>query len=194
VPIRLEPCEREHGRGPDREAAPQEELERRVLRRAQLELLDASARPPNPLTRAHDAQDSRGVAQRYFTPEEANAALRRVRPVAERLVAHQQALREAQARHTEVLGRIAGDGGGIQPSELAQLATSVEREATAVAGCVEEIHAQGAQVKDLDQGLVDFPALHDGVEVCLCWRVGEDAIAYWHGADEGVAGRKPLPF
>jgi hypothetical protein len=50
------------------------------------------------------------------------------------------------------------------------------------------------QVKDLDRGLVDFPALHDGEEVLLCWQVGEDEVAYWHGVDEGFAGRKPLPL
>jgi hypothetical protein len=134
------------------------------------------------------------VAERYFTPEQANAALARVRPLAERLVARRQALREAEGRHADALTRIAGNGGGIQPSELAQLAAAVEREAGEVARCIEQIHGQGAQVKDLDQGLVDFPALHEGVEVCLCWHVGEEEIAYWHGLEEGYAGRKPLPL
>ena len=47
-------------------------------------------------------------------------------------------------------------------------------------------------VKDLDRGLVDFPALRDGEEVLLCWQVGEGEVAYWHGLEEGFAGRKPL--
>ena len=49
-------------------------------------------------------------------------------------------------------------------------------------------------VKDLDRGLVDFPALREGEEVLLCWQVGEDEVAFWHGLDEGFAGRKALPF
>ena len=49
-------------------------------------------------------------------------------------------------------------------------------------------------VKDLDTGLVDFPALHEGEEVLLCWQLGEDEVAHWHGVDEGFAGRKPLPL
>jgi hypothetical protein len=49
-------------------------------------------------------------------------------------------------------------------------------------------------VKDLDRGLVDFPALHRGEEVLLCWQVGEGEVAYWHGLEEGFAGRKPLPL
>jgi hypothetical protein len=134
------------------------------------------------------------VPERYFTAEEANEALASVRPLAERLVAHRRALVEAQSRHARVLGRIAGNGGGIQPSELAELAAAVEREALEVARCIEGIRARGAEVKDLDRGLVDFPALRGGEEVCLCWQVGEDEIGYWHGVDEGFAGRKPLPL
>jgi hypothetical protein len=132
--------------------------------------------------------------KRYFTAEEANAALAEVRPLAERLVSHRQALAEARFRHGQALTRIAGDGGGIQPSELARLAEAVEREAAEVARCIEGIHARGAQVKDLDRGLLDFPALRRGEEVCLCWQVGEEEIAYWHGVEEGFAGRKPLPL
>jgi hypothetical protein len=59
---------------------------------------------------------------------------------------------------------------------------------------VNGIHGAGAVVKDPDTGLIDFPALRQGEEVCLCWRVGEDAIEYWHGLEEGFAGRKPLPL
>jgi hypothetical protein len=51
------------------------------------------------------------------------------------------------------------------------------------------------QVKDLDEGLIDFPAKHPGGDtVLLCWRLGETDVAYWHGLEEGFAGRKPLPF
>ena len=54
------------------------------------------------------------------------------------------------------------------------------------------IHTQGAIVKDLDEGLVDFPAVRDGEEILLCWRLGEEEVAYWHGLEEGFAGRQPL--
>ena len=54
------------------------------------------------------------------------------------------------------------------------------------------IHERGVIVKDLDTGLVDFPALRDGEEILLCWRLGEDEVAYWHGLEEGFAGRKRL--
>lgn len=131
---------------------------------------------------------------RYFTPEEANEALREVRPLTERLVAHRRALVQAEARRAELAGQIAGNGGGIRPHSLADATEELEREAEGLARCINEIGELGGQVKDLDRGLVDFPALHEGEEVLLCWQLGEDEIAHWHGADEGFAGRRPLPF
>jgi hypothetical protein len=60
--------------------------------------------------------------------------------------------------------------------------------------CVEELQQLGLLVKDLDEGLVDFPSLRGDEEVLLCWRLGEDKVAFWHPADEGFAGRRPLPI
>lgn len=58
---------------------------------------------------------------------------------------------------------------------------------------VDNIHETGAQVKDLDIGLIDFPSLYQGEEVCLCWKLGEGAtIDFWHGASEGFGGRKRI--
>ena len=50
------------------------------------------------------------------------------------------------------------------------------------------------EVKDLDEGLVDFPAQRHGETVLLCWQLGEDEIRYWHTPQEGFAGRRPLPL
>lgn len=134
------------------------------------------------------------MAARYFTPEEANEALDAVRPLAELMVAHRRALARAEARRAELTERIAGNGGGIQPSELAEATAELEEEATGVARCIQGITELGALVKDLDRGLVDFPARHGDREVLLCWQLGEDEVAHWHGADEGFAGRRPLPL
>jgi len=57
---------------------------------------------------------------------------------------------------------------------------------------LESIQESGCVVKDLDKGLVDFPTLLRGQEVYLCWRLGETAIQFWHGVDEGFAGRKAI--
>lgn len=55
-----------------------------------------------------------------------------------------------------------------------------------------EIDSIGVQVKDLEQGLLDFPYVMDGKTVLLCWKLGEPAITHWHTEEEGFAGRKPL--
>ena len=134
------------------------------------------------------------MATRHFTPDEANALLAEVRPVAEELVEHRRAMTEAAARRAKFVHRIAGNGGDFDPAEAKADAELFEREAEGVTRCVERLEALGVLVKDLDVGLVDFPALHDGVEVLLCWQAGEEEVAFWHGVDEGFAGRKPLPF
>ena len=134
------------------------------------------------------------MAPPRFTPEEANAALDEVRPLAEELMQHRRSLLTAQREQAEFAQRIAGNGGSIDTQRLADLEADAERARIGIARCVNRIHGLGAIVKDLDQGLIDFPASHAGEEVLLCWKVGEDAVAFWHGLEEGFAGRKPLPF
>ena len=134
------------------------------------------------------------MPDRHFTPEEANALLGEVRPIAEALVEHRRAMAAAATKQAQLVQRIAGNGGDFDPQEPRTIEEEFEREGQAVARCVEQLEALGVLVKDLDRGLVDFPALRGGEEVLLCWEVGEDEIAYWHGVDEGFAGRKPLPL
>jgi hypothetical protein len=134
------------------------------------------------------------VEERYFTIEEANEALAEVRPLTEELVAHRRALVELQDRQSALSTRIAGNGGNVEPSELQEVQDRLDEEVAGIARCVARIHEAGALVKDLDDGLVDFPAQLDGEDVLLCWRLGEDEIAFWHGLDEGFSGRKPLPL
>jgi hypothetical protein len=131
---------------------------------------------------------------RHFTPEEANDALAEVGPLVEEMVARRRAHIEALARQEELEERIRGNGGGIPPATLAAAAAEVESEAHELARVIDEIVAHGAQVKDIDEGLIDFPALSRGETVLLCWRLGEDEIRYWHSVDDGFAGRRELPL
>jgi len=129
---------------------------------------------------------------RFFTPEEANEALVRLRPVAEEMVQSSGVLAQAQIRQAELVARIAGNGGDLTPGEVRAAAEEVAQAADAVADCVRRLDEAGVQVKDLTEGLLDFPARLDGEDVLLCWKVGEPEVAFWHGLDEGFAGRKPL--
>jgi len=131
---------------------------------------------------------------RHFTPEQANAALAEVRPLAEELVEHRRAMASAAEERSRLVQQIAGNGGDFDPQEPRVLHEQLVEAGEAVARCVQKLERLGVLVKDLDQGLVDFPALHGGEEVLLCWQVGEDEVAFWHGLEEGFAGRKPLPF
>jgi hypothetical protein len=134
------------------------------------------------------------VPDRTFTPEEANAALAEVRPLVERMVAAREVFLDAQRRQAELVARVASNGGGLTPHDVAAAAVEVQQASTELMAVVEELQGLGVQVKDLDRGLVDFPCLHRGRVVLLCWELGEDEVAFWHGADEGFAGRRPLPL
>jgi len=131
---------------------------------------------------------------RTFTPEEANDALVELRPIVERMVQHRRNLTAAQVQQAELVTRIAGNGGDMVPSDLHEVAETIQREAAAISECAERINAVGAEVKSLEEGLLDFPARRGDEVVLLCWKLGEDEIHYWHRVDEGFGGRKPLPL
>jgi hypothetical protein len=129
---------------------------------------------------------------RHFTPSEANDELRKIRPLTEELVMHRREQLRLQAERVELAAKIAGNGGGIDSQAIADLEEAEQSERVEIARCVNAIHVRGAIVKDVDEGLVDFPAVRDGEEILLCWRLGENEVAHWHGLEEGFAGRKQL--
>ena len=131
---------------------------------------------------------------RIFTLEQANEALAELRPIVERMVQHRRNLTAAQLQQAELVTRIAGNGGDMVPSDLHEAADAIQREAEAISECAGRINAVGAEVKSLEEGLLDFPAERGDEVVLLCWKLGEDEIHYWHRADEGFASRKPLPL
>jgi hypothetical protein len=129
---------------------------------------------------------------RTFTPAEANSALAEVRPLVERMVALRARLQELQGEQREVVKIIAGNGSGYAVSEARTEEFSAA--AAELESCLERLASLEVQVKDVDTGLVDFPSIRDGEEVLLCWRVGEDAVEWWHGLDDGYAARRPIDW
>src|SRR5438445_8115207 len=134
------------------------------------------------------------MAERSFTPDEANNALEEVRPVAERLVAVRARMRELERSQGELVIAIGGNGGGYAASDLNAAQTELTGLADAALACVDRLEELGVVLKDLDLGLLDFPSEREGDEVLLCWHVGEDSVTSWHGLDEGFAGRKPIDW
>jgi hypothetical protein len=132
------------------------------------------------------------VADSHFTVAEANALLPTVRPLVERMVAERRRLAEALERR-DALGRATGtNGGGFDLRVPAEIGEAAGKAVEGIKRCLEELTALGVQVKDVDTGLVDFPSLRDGEEILLCWRLGEDEIAWWHTVDGGFTGRRLL--
>jgi len=133
---------------------------------------------------------------RLFTPEEANEELPGLRPRVERLVERRRELLRLGAQVDGVRSKIGGNGGRLDPGAVEKLRRRSAETAAELAALVEELGELGVQVKDLDTGLVDFPAQHPGTgeAVLLCWQLGEAEVGHWHGLEEGFAGRKALPF
>ena len=121
----------------------------------------------------------------YFSLEEANAALEIIRPIMEEI----QSLRsKIIARHPEIwpaIERSAGNGGN---PTLSKLVKDFER----LDDLLHRILATGAQVKDINTGLLDFPAWRKDHEVYLCWKYGEKKIEFWHEIEAGFAGRQHI--
>jgi hypothetical protein len=132
------------------------------------------------------------VSQRLFTADQANAALPELRPLVERLVDHRADLLVATARLAELSAGVAGNGGRIDPAQRSAFAEAAAAAEEGIRATAEALARAGVVVKDLDAGLIDFPAERDGRPVFLCWRLGEDEVRFWHGLEEGFAGRKPL--
>jgi hypothetical protein len=144
------------------------------------------------LTVFREGQDHGPVPPRLFTLAEATAELPRVRELVERLVEQRAEQLAIRARISGLAARVGGNGGGIPPGAPVELAREAAAADEALRDTLTAIGALGVIVKDADAGLVDFPSLRDGVPVFLCWQLGEDEIAYWHGLEEGFAGRKPV--
>jgi hypothetical protein len=117
--------------------------------------------------------------ERYWTLEEANAALPRVRETVRRI---QELVRRRREQAERASGRVHGNGH----------APSDER-ASELQGALEELTRDGIVLRDVDNGLVDFPARSpSGRQYWLCWLVDEPEVAWWHWPDTGFAGRRPL--
>lgn len=131
---------------------------------------------------------------RWFSLEKANALIPKVSPLLEDLLKKRRDLAIALLE-TQTL--MHGEASSPNVSRLARAGSTLpaprfgERKGEIVR-LIHRIESLGCTVKDLDLGLIDFPALRDGKPVCLCWKFGEDRICAWHETDEGFAFRKPL--
>src|SRR5260370_14180813 len=131
-------------------------------------------------------------SRKYFTPAEANAALPLVQAIVRDIADLAQDLRERQERLHGRVKAERGARGEAYREELKPIQEELERKKERLMECAKELENLGVELKDPNTGLVDFPAMMDGHEVYLCWRLGESKVAFWHEIEAGVARRQKL--
>jgi hypothetical protein len=128
---------------------------------------------------------------KLFSPERANALIPKLEPLLDELLTRRRDLAikllesDPALHHTPPRRRLAAARSALPPPRFGELKHEIGR-------MIYRIEMLGCVVKDIDLGLVDFPAMRDDEPVYLCWKAGEPSVAYWHGIDEGFAARKPL--
>ncbi len=131
--------------------------------------------------------------QKLFTLSEAERTRRELEPILIEAMSGRRRLGELEENLSRLANRIMVMGGMIVSYDrAAKLRADHDQMVAVVKSALERIEATGCLVKDLDVGLLDFPAVIENEEVYLCWRLGEDRIRFYHRQDEGFAGRKPL--
>ena len=124
------------------------------------------------------------VYERHFTRAEANALLPQLTTLLSQLRDAKDALTDAEA-HEALSEAAPSNGGGEEGKQVGVAFLEVRR-------LLETIEQSGIVLRDIDRGLVDFPAVIDGREVYLCWELGEDEVNFWHDLETGYRGRQPL--
>ncbi len=124
---------------------------------------------------------------KLFSPEKANALIPVLAPLIEELWGKRRELAIKLLENDPALraSRQAGAERARSPRRFTELKAEIVR-------LINRIESHGCVVKDLDLGLLDFPAVREGRPIYLCWKAGEAHIMHWHGTDESFADRKPL--
>lgn len=130
-------------------------------------------------------EPARAHGRKFFTLSEARRSLVLVK----RIVGD---IRSANARRLSLHAKMSVDIASETPEHLEALQAAFNEESDRLDTLVDELSRVGVELKDRARGLVDFPSLHEGREVLLCWETQEDTIAFWHEPESGFASRRPV--
>src|SRR5579872_4365865 len=133
------------------------------------------------------------MASRTFTYQEATMLLPILESLLRQAMEGKKLVAEIDEEFQKLSHRIFLHGGLlIDIVPVARRKGEREKVVQRIKDALAEIDAMGVQVKDLDIGLLDFPCVVDDQTILLCWKYGETELGFWHGTDEGFAGRKPI--
>ncbi|HEY7334307.1 MAG TPA: DUF2203 domain-containing protein [Bryobacteraceae bacterium] len=129
----------------------------------------------------------------YFTLSEAQRLIPEVERFLRDALVHREEALKAHTELEETSQRIRMAGGTrVNPAQMLAVRARRDSATGALKESLERIEQTGALIKDLDIGLIDFMSRFQERDVCLCWKLGETGIEYWHGAEEGFRGRKRI--
>ena len=124
------------------------------------------------------------MPEKFYSVEEANALLAKLKPLLQRIRDTQQAL--AQDKTLAVVReKAAHNGGGLPGRHLSELTKTLDRD-------LRQLQEWGIVLRDPSIGLIDFFHQRGGETVCLCWKLGEATVEWWHPVHAGIAGREHL--
>lgn len=123
---------------------------------------------------------------RVFSVAEANRAIVLIRRITQEIVSQYREFQELRREFEELSLSL------VARERIEEVRGAIERRLTSLNRLRDELSDIGVVLKDYETGLIDFPAMHQGKRVYLCWRHGEGQIAFWHDTDAGFTGRKPL--
>ncbi len=131
------------------------------------------------------------MAPRWFTLDEANSLLPRLNQLLPQI-------QESKSKHDRLeekadeYAHLLSSNGRIIEKELNETRQELAMTTTEVNRLIERVQEMACELKDIEQGLIDFRTEREGREVYLCWKLGEPDIRWWHELDAGFAGRRPL--
>ena len=131
------------------------------------------------------------MSEKYFTPDEADHLIPKLEQIVSNMLDQRKSALAIGGELQAIQERIQA-GENVAASDLLNKRTELDFIVEIIQEGLIQIEELGGQPKDLDLGLVDFPALVDGEEVLLCWKYGEKSIRFYHGMQDGYSGRKPL--
>jgi hypothetical protein len=130
---------------------------------------------------------------RFFTIIEAEALLPEVEKELRNVISFKREHEDAEVELNRISQKIHLSGGMMPPrNKIISLKNRKHAAAEGLKQSIDQIHATGCQLKDVEMGLLDFPTLYHGKEVYLCWHLGESGISFWHHVEDGYRGRRPI--